>query len=70
MELGKGLSGKVNYNLKIKGRRVSVIKVEERILQKEVACARSLRLKKKKKSRNFTKAITADLAPNKKEVTR
>lgn len=57
MELGKGLSGKVNYNLKIKGRGVSVIKVEERILQKGVASARSSRLKKKKKKVEISRRL-------------
>lgn len=47
MKLRKGLSEKVNYNLKIKGRGVSLVKSRGKNIPKGVVCVRSLRLKKK-----------------------
>lgn len=38
---------KVNYNLKIKGRGVSLVKSRGKNIPKGVVCVRSLRLKKK-----------------------
>lgn len=58
-KLRKGLSEKVNYNLKIKGRGVSLEETGKRTFQKEVTCVTSLKLKKK--SRNFKKANTTNL---------